>query len=89
MRGPVSDIDVLVTTEWRDACHLLTVDALAHGIRVIGSAVSGRSEYLLSKNQGWLYRPGDERQLVATINEAVDGDRRLPPAAPAAPPPSG
>ena len=69
--GPwLASSHALVSASRLEACPRVVVEAMKSSLRVVACDSSGNAE-LLAEGRGWLYPPGDERELARAITAAV------------------
>ncbi len=77
MNNIYSGADILVSTSDREGTPNVVLEAMAHGLPVVATAVGGTKE-ILDVTRGFLVHPGDEDALVkATTVLISDKDLRL------------
>ncbi len=73
---------------WAEAVGLVNLEAMASGLPVIASRIGGIPEYVEDGRTGFLFAPGDHRELVGCLNrllsdqpgrQAMSQNARLPP----------
>ena len=64
----ISDVGLL-TSEFEGLSNAL-LEAMAAGVPMIGSRVSGNTDLILPKKTGWLFSPRDEDELAGCLKEA-------------------
>lgn len=75
---PYESADLLVSTSLREGSSNAILEALAHGIPVVGTAVGGTPELLSTRAFGMLVPPGDVAAVANSIRSFCDkGSREL------------
>jgi glycosyltransferase involved in cell wall biosynthesis len=69
-------LDVLVIPSYDDACPLVALEAALRGVPIIASRVGGLPEIVEHRITGFLFEPGDSKDLAEKIMEIMN-DRGL------------
>jgi glycosyltransferase involved in cell wall biosynthesis len=70
-------IDVLIVpSRWDEPFGRVVVEAFARGVPVVGAAVGGIPELITPEETGWLFQPGNVRQLAAILQGIVGNWRQ-------------
>ena len=77
-RGFVADIqsifneaDILIQNSWYEGYGLSLVEALMSGVPVITTNVGNVPEYVVDGKNGYVYEPGDTKQLIHSMRSIV------------------
>ena len=66
-----SAIDLFVLGSYEESYGMVTIEAMAHGVPVIGSDSGGTPGILGNGSFGWLYIPKDPQDLAKKITEVI------------------
>lgn len=70
------DIDVLVVPSiWAEPLARVIIEAYAHGVPVIGTAIGGTTELIGRDSREWLYPPGDAKALSEHMRRIIETGR--------------
>lgn len=72
-----ADVLVLPSIDRSEAFGLVILEAMASGLPVIASDLSGVRTVVRAGETGWLVRPNDIQALASTISEALSDSERL------------
>jgi glycosyltransferase involved in cell wall biosynthesis len=63
--------DVFVHATRFEGSSLVTLEAMAHGLPVLGARAGGIPDKVMAGETGWLFEPGDVETLAALVGEAA------------------
>jgi glycosyltransferase involved in cell wall biosynthesis len=61
-------------SEWVEACPLVVLEAMAHGLVVVASGVGGVPELVQDRRTGYLVPPSDPEALAAQLRRVLVGE---------------
>ena len=70
-------MDVFIMQSQGETFGMVTIEAMAAGLPVVGTNSSGTPEILGFGNHGLLYNPGDQETFKSNIKELLAKERRL------------
>lgn len=73
-----ADADVLIFPSRADVWGVVILEALAAGVPVVCSTEAGAAELIIEGENGWLFDPYKEDQLVSAMKAAQESKNRLP-----------
>ncbi len=68
---------LVISSEWYETFGLVGMEALAKGTPLVVSNIGAAAELVESDRNGVHFHPGDSEDLIAKVNQILDGEERL------------
>ncbi|MCO6400579.1 MAG: glycosyltransferase [Verrucomicrobia bacterium] len=63
--------DLYITSALSDGTSVSLLEAMSHGLPVVGAGAYGNLEWIDSGRGGWLFQPGDEMSMANALGRAI------------------